>query len=1528
MEIVQLIEGYFPNRPVILTSRLNPETHPTSSFEEGIRWWRLNWEHFEEVGFEPLMFLVMIFSTLLVLLAVLAGSRALWVINRLLLEKLRKVKGQLVPKKWTCDSWSLRAAVCNIATTMDSMEQITENALPQIMPAQSAKSVAVISLFLEAMMPQEADLVQAVEDLAGKPRQVAKRSLGRDTPRGEVWVKAMLSYGPVLVELLEHFDQEISTSLIGRWKTPEEHGALSDVSSWTARFTVLTDSTLQAARTAGKKESDELRLKLVRAFENIRTSWKQTLLVEMAGQAEHDVAAAEAAIGAFTICVDALAILKAPVTLDKTEWIMLTTCKIRSFTARLQESIRAISDKAVQWDQVPSIETMVSSLGTTFEQWNSNVFGLKTCHFQTLLKAIARAEETLVLNSTALEGYLSIKIDHVVATFQSLASRIEHSILATPLALDAHGFALSTRIRSLTSAVQAIQGVKGQQLQATRLIQLISNEPIIDYLVTLPESYKLALLEQSGAMCELAIALKSIGPADEDSDIPDEDMGLEATLQKALQALLVSLNCEKDVSDSELKELIRLRRSAKALLELPGDQALKASLEAIVLGEQRVGRQVAELIEDLNSSDAHVREDALRGLTRHLDVSSTQSKPAEIQCIITDCDDCKELGSKLGLETALSALKDSCENVQTGALEALGKFLRKITKRIKFWMASLTSQGDRNIQNEQSELRQEVLAAQRIFKEVLRWLRDIPEHIGQQEQLHSQMHQAATEFFEVFSDAMGCFAEAVALCASPQVIEEDICAIMKSSAACLREVKDLTCLSSFDKHAKLALIKVNAGIIQLCEDRHAISELGENLKDLDVDVRWDSAVALCKLGISAEFALPVLVEMLRVGLTSSPEAMGASTPACAKAKESIEVLCSLRGSDVSNEAMDASVLLLFWQLSLDKHLNLRRIGLEALEKLGTSALPLLLGYLEFGNREQQTAASIAIWRISQSASIGASMAVARFIEDILLGNGLGTSHPASQIANSRNLMLDLPSPWTLMAGAAIFVMCSSQHPLSELLNQPHAIVRCFNHTQWGFHCCSEWTLRLPRQRREQSLLNTKCEWFKKPWRDKLRCFQWKQGENHREQFEQVLGLDEEQRLCTALQGFQLVTRFEVVPRSDLCDPTLASVFASFGLKVYRKEVQPGQPGQLVFASKRSRPRLVNVEAIERVVHRGFFPERFHLVSPVVPVVRPWGFLIDFVVVTLQIAFCILMVAFPLVLMLVHHLAEVPFGRSSPLDGISEVHFGSRLPELTQTLLLSSPALTLVTATSSAALFASLIFAYVTEVLPLAPLPILQAVLRDTKITQANTILRQNLMWTWVPFKTRRLLRCCRCLGVILHMLMKGIAWFAFFFLFAEITGCLALFCFWLAFGCVVDPESYIPLVSVAGSFVFAIIARIRNLMNWRQSLAASIHEILQALIWVSLIQRMNIPALAANASYQRLLQGNASNNDIFDLLAEGQQTQQTLRTSRVRYFLAPIVDQKAFAMLINDIASLQARVVLGVRFLDLKAPVVSFCIPR
>ena len=1518
MQIVQLIEGYFPNRPVVLSSRRNPETHPASSFENGTLWWMLIGQHFQVVGYEPLMFLVMIFSTLLVLVAVLAGSRALWVVNKLLLEKLRKAKKQLVPKKWTCDSWSLRAAVCNIATAMDSTEENIGNALPQIMSAHSAKPVAVISLFLEVMMPQEADLVQAVEDLAGKPREVAaKRSLGRDSPRGEAWVKAMLSYSPVLVELLEHFDEEISTALIGCWKkTPEEHGAISDVSSWTARFTVLTDSTLQAARTAGKKESAEVRLKLVRAFESIRTSWKQTLWVEMTGQAEHDVAAAEAAIRAFTVCVDALAILKVPVTLDKAEWIMLTTCKIRSFTARLQESIRAISDKAVQWDQMASIETMMSSFDTTFEHWNSDdVFdGLKTWHFQTLLKAIARAEETLVLNSPALEGYLSINIDHVLATFQSLASRIEHSILVTPDALDAHGFALSTRIRSLTAAVQAIQGVKGQQLQrATRLRFThlsISNEPIVDYLVRVPESYKLVLLEQSGAMCELAIAVKSMPGDGPDSDIPEyEHMGLEATLQKALQALHVPLrSCEKDISisvqsDSELEELVRLRRSAKALMELPGDQALKASLEASVLGKQRVaGPQVAELIEDLNNSDAHVREDALRGLTRHLDVSSTLTKPAEIQCIITDCDDCNELGSKLGLETALSALNDSCETVQVEALEALSKFLRNIAKRIKFWMESLTSKGVTNNQNDQSELRQEVLAAQRIFQEVLRWLRDIQEHIGQPEQLHSRMHQAATEVFKVFSDAMGCFAEAVALCASPQVIEDDICAIMKSSASCLRKVKDLTCLSSFDTHAKLALIKVNAGIIQLCEDRQAISELGQNLKDLDVDVRWDSALALCKLGISAEFALPLLVEMLRVGLTSSPEAMGASTAACARAKESIEVLCSLRGSDVSNEAMDASVLLLFWQLSLDKHLNLRRIGLEALEKVGTFALPLLLGYLEFGNQEQQTAASIAIWRISQSASVGASMAVARFIEDILVGNGLGTSHPASQIANSRNLMLDLPSPWTLLAGATIFVLCSSQHPLSELLNQPHAIVRCFNHTQWGFHCCPEWTLRLPRQSREQSSWNTKCEWFKKPWREKLRCFQWKHGEKHLEQFEQVLGLDEEQRLCTALQGFQLVTRFEVVPRSDLCDPTLASVFASFGLKVYRKE------GRLVFASKRSRPRLVNVEAIERVVHRGFFPERFHLVSPVVPVMRPWGFLIDFVVVALQIACCILMVAMPLVLMLVYELAGVPFGYKSPVDSLSEVHFGPRFPELSQKLLLASPVLTLVTATSSAALFASLICAYVTEVLPLAPLPILQAVLRDTKITQANTILRQNLMWTWVPFKIRRLLRCCRCLGGILSMLMKGIAWFAFFIFFAEIAGSLALFCFWLAFGSVVEPEFYIPLVSVAVSFVFAIIARIRNLINWRQSLAASIHEILQALIWVSLIQRMNIPSLAANASYQRLLQGNASDNDIFDLLAEGQQTQQTLRTSRVRYFLAPIVDQKAFAMLINNIPSLQARV--------------------
>lgn len=58
-------------------------------------------------------------------------------------------------------------------------------------------------------------------------------------------------------------------------------------------------------------------------------------------------------------------------------------------------------------------------------------------------------------------------------------------------------------------------------------------------------------------------------------------------------------------------------------------------------------------------------------------------------------------------------------------------------------------------------------------------------------------------------------------------------------------------------------------------------------------------------------------------------------------------------------------------------------------------------------------------------------------------------------------------------------------------------------------------------------------------------------------------------------------------------------------------------------------------------------------------------------------------------------------------------------------------------------------------------------------------------------------------------------------------------------------------------------------------------------------------------SYQRLLQGIASDMDLFELLAQGQQS---LRLSRLEEFLAPLIDQQAFAMLVNDIVHAQERV--------------------
>ena len=735
--------------------------------------------------------------------------------------------------------------------------------------------------------------------------------------------------------------------------------------------------------------------------------------------------------------------------------------------------------------------------------------------------------------------------------------------------------------------------------------------------------------------------------------------------------------------------------------------------------------------------------------------------------------------------------------------------------------------------------------------------------------------------------------------------------------------------------AKLAMIDLLSSCITLTRTSDARKQLADSkltmmLKDIDPDIKRKCAVALCKQGMPwAKPAISVLLrplpqavdEVLRVvgdRNLKTKEAVNAVLEAVRQ--EEIEALAHVMPWAQTKDQLRIVTLFLDFvahQPSKSKRETFKSaipilqrvhdLGLEGFRQAGKSAIPILLTFLEAGSPEQQLAAAEGLQIIAEDLKPDSADSAEALIEDIPLGRQSGLC-PAidtkverepvknwilSAVKSAQCLVADLPSPWTLVAGAAAFVLFSSQDPLAELLNHPHVIVRSHNHMQWGFSCCVPHITRLQRQISLRYSWPAYLEWFRKPWADKFRSLTFGQ-----KSFEQVLSLDEEQRLCDALQAFQLVTRFEVVPKSDLSGPALASVFARFGLKVFRSVRKDGV-SLVTFASNGSRPTLINVEAIERVVQRGFFPEQFHLLSPVVPVLRPSWLLVDFAVVIIQVACCVSCVAMPLAFFTVYELARVPFYPKSPVDSLTEIHFGQRFPQLSERLLLASPVLTCTLAAYAAAVFASLIFVYCTEILPLAPLPILQALLRKNA---ADPVLHQSA-------RSNRINPTLSGVGHgIFATTMKGIAWFAFFLSFAQITGALALLAFWLGFGVVVEPERFIPVVSALLSFMFAVAARLRSLMNWRRSLAEGIQEILQscaAVVWVSLMERMNI-----SASYQRLVQGIASDMDIFDLLSDAQETQllaSSHASSHVRRFLAPIIDQVTFNILLNKVQNRQER---------------------
>ena len=851
------------------------------------------------------------------------------------------------------------------------------------------------------------------------------------------------------------------------------------------------------------------------------------------------------------------------------------------------------------------------------------------------------------------------------------------------------------------------------------------------------------------------------------------------------------------------------------------------------------------------------------------------------------------------VQAITQALNDEEEDVRWKATEVLGRFLAKKLRPLQV-----------ALHDPNSEVKQNAAAR---LRELFASDRSLVAAVSEQAAQSSIGKPFASEDRNAFSADFGSAVEELVECVVDKLCN---CSLQHASTA------------------KLAMIDILSSCITLTRTSDARKQLADSkltmmLKDIDPDIKRKCAVALCKQGMPwAKPAIPVLLrllpqavdEVLRVAGNRGLETKDAVNAVLeAVRQEEIEALAHVMSWAQTKDQLRIVTLFLDFvahqpskrgavKSAIPILQRVHDLGLQGVRQAGKSAIPILLTFLEAGSPEQQLAAAEGLQIIAQDLKPDSADSAVAFIEDILVGPQSGLcpridrkvepfpvkNWILSAVKSAQCLIADLPSPWTLVAGAAAFVLFSSQDPLAELLNHPHVIVRSHNHMQWGFSCCVPHIHGLQRQISLRYSWQAYLEWFRKPWLDKFRSFTRGQ-----ESFEQVLSPDEEQRLCDALHAFQLVTRFEVVPKSDLSGPALASVFARFGLKVFRNVRKDGV-ALLTFASNGSRPTLINVEAIERVVQRGFFPEQFHLLSPVVPVLRPSWLLVDFAVVIIQVACCIFCVAMPLAFFTVYELARVPFYPKSPIDSLTEIHFEQRFPQLSERLLLASPVLTCTLAAYAAAVFASLIFAYCTEILPLAPLPILQALLRknatDPVLHQSATSNRINPTLSGVGHG-------------IFATTMKGIAWFAFFLSFAQITGALALLAFWLSFGVVVEPERFIPVVSALLSFMFAVAARLRSLMNWRRFLAEGIQEILQAcaaVLWVFLMERMNISVSAQSASYQRLVQGIASDMDLFDLLSDGQETQ-LLASSHVRRFLAPIIDQVTFNILLNKVQNRQER---------------------
>ena len=301
------------------------------------------------------------------------------------------------------------------------------------------------------------------------------------------------------------------------------------------------------------------------------------------------------------------------------------------------------------------------------------------------------------------------------------------------------------------------------------------------------------------------------------------------------------------------------------------------------------------------------------------------------------------------------------------------------------------------------------------------------------------------------------------------------------------------CLNEFDEHVMLkatevccnseesqcidSLQRMKTVVLEDSRVTHAhqrrlefIKKLESLLEDLDSEVRWAATLELCKVGLP--FAEAMVLEFLSKDKFQRNKHEGIrfaqSTRALAKSVASCQESPRCKRVD--------KAMTLFLEFIAAGNVMVQKLGLEAVRIIGRQGLPVLVRTLEVDSPEEQSAAAVGLWVVEEDfirtklgckpqASPDTMKLLQDDVEDLLYGKHPAsladspTSLPVVQAGRDRKmknwfvassgyymrLVVDLPSPWTLVASAAAFVLFSSQHPLAELLSHPNTLVRSHHH---------------------------------------------------------------------------------------------------------------------------------------------------------------------------------------------------------------------------------------------------------------------------------------------------------------------------------------------------------------------------------------------------------------------------------------------------------------------------------------------------